>query len=66
MPVNRFPRPTEAPPVPDGFVACPEALRASWPDGECPWKEVYEVALDRARRVVAPPLAERLSRHLDN
>ncbi len=49
-----------------GFVACPPALMAAWPGGECPWRAVYEVALERARRVVAPSLAERLYRNIDN
>jgi hypothetical protein len=52
--------------VPAGFVPCPAALSANWPNGECPWKAIYEEAMARTRFALRPSKLERLNACLSN
>lgn len=49
-----------------GFMPCPAALMANWPEGECPWKAIYEEAMARTRRALQPSKIERLNACLSN
>jgi hypothetical protein len=41
------------------FMVCPALLMQGWMEPTCPWQQIYQVAYERARAVVAPSRLER-------
>jgi hypothetical protein len=42
------------------FLVCPAVLQLGWTEQTCPWRQIYQMAYERARAVVAPSRLERL------
>jgi hypothetical protein len=57
---------TTATPAEQAFVPCPFVLLPGMPAGHCPWEQVYQLAYEQARAVVAPSRLERYQRFSAN
>jgi len=42
------------------FLVCPAALTQGWMGQPCPWRDLYQLAYERAQAVLRPSRLERL------